>query len=71
VLINARAATWESGEDWFLRQDGNTQARILGVGRYDAWRAGEFELSAVVTKRSDATWGDSYTPTPLRQLVQQ
>jgi len=69
ALVRGQRATWETGEQWFRRQDEATQRQVLGPGRYDAWQAGRFELGATVTRREDATWGASLVPTPLHELL--
>jgi hypothetical protein len=63
------APAWQKGPDWFRAQGPEMQAAILGKGKYAAWKAGKFDLDQLVTVRRDATWGDSVTPTPLRELV--
>jgi len=60
---------WEKGPEWFKRQGEATQVSILGRGRYDAWRDGQFSLDQLVTVRKDSTWGDSVQPTPLKDLI--
>jgi len=60
---------FEKGPAWFAKQPEETQLQILGPGKYAAWRDGKFGLADLVTVRKDATWGDSVTPTPLRELV--
>lgn len=60
---------WTAGPAWFNQQDAATQRAILGPGRYDAWRAGEFDLNALISRRPDDTWGASLQPTPLRDLT--
>ena len=61
--------TPESGREWFERQDEATQRKVLGNGRYDAWKAGAFELEDVPHKTHNAVWGDSWTPRPLWDLL--
>ena len=61
--------TPESGREWFERQDEATQRKILGTGRYDAWKAGAFELEDIPHKTHDPVWGDSWTPRPLWDLL--
>lgn len=71
VVMGGRKIEWESGEDWFRRQDDMTQRQIMGPGAHRAWRNGEFDLADIVSKRVDNKWGNSYVPTPLGQLVSQ
>lgn len=60
---------WLAGEDWFTTQDEETQRTILGDKYFDAWQGGQFELSAIVSRREDDRWGASLHPTPLSELV--
>ena len=59
----------ESGEDWFKQQDDATQKQILGTGRYDAWKDGQFQLGDIVTQRPDNVYGEMRVPKPLKELV--
>lgn len=56
----------ETGREWLARQPEATQRSILGSGAYDAWQAGEVELDDLVTVRRSERWGESYTPSSLR-----
>jgi hypothetical protein len=58
-----------TGEDWFSQQDEATQKQILGQGRYDAWKAGKFEFSALSQQVDDAVYGTMRVATPLKDLV--
>lgn len=69
VVRGKGSLSWETGEQWFRRQDAPMQRQILGPGRYSAWQAGRFDLEDTVTRREDATWGASLVPTPLRDLL--
>ena len=59
---------FQNGQDWFKQQDTATQRKILGPGRYNAWKDGEFDLDQLVTVRDNATWGKSLQPTPLKDV---
>jgi hypothetical protein len=69
VVIGAANPTWQTGQEWFRRQDEATQLSILGPGRFAAWQEGQFELSDLAQTRRDATWGDSLQVTPLADLI--
>lgn len=68
-VIGVRSPKWQSGRKWFMEQDEETQRSMMGPGRYDAWKEGQFKLQDLVTVRQNATWGDSVQPTPLKQLT--
>lgn len=48
-----------SGADWFDAQDEVTQRQILGPSRYEAWRAGDYPMSAWSEVRTNDGWRDS------------
>ena len=60
----------QSGEDWFKAQDETTQRDILGPGKFDAWKAGQFEFSQLASTHVDPEWGPTVSATPLSELIQ-
>lgn len=69
AVIGMPAIQWQRGPDWFRAQDAKTQRSILGPGRYEAWRAGKFDLDQLAQVRRNATWGDSVQVAPLHELT--
>lgn len=69
VVEGMPAIRWTGGEDWFKQQSAATQRGIMGQGRWDAWRDGQFEFGALATRTSNATWGGGLAVTPLNQLM--
>jgi hypothetical protein len=69
VVIGLPAINWQRGPTWFRAQPAQTQRSILGPGKYEAWRAGQFDLEQLVNVRRNATWGDSVQVAPLSELV--
>jgi len=61
--------TPDTGRDWFERQDEATQRKIMGSGKYDAWKDGRFNLEDIPHKTHSDVWGDSWTPAPLYELL--
>jgi len=59
----------ETAREWFERQDEATQRKMMGEGKFEAWKAGEFTLEDIPHKTTDAVWGDSWTPRPLYELL--
>lgn len=47
-------------EEFFNGLPAADQVAILGRGRYDAWTAGEFPMTAWAERRTTAGWRDSY-----------
>ena len=58
----------EKGQDWFLRQDEATQRNMMKQ-LYDPWKEGAFTLDSIPKLTQDETWGDSWSPAPLQELV--
>lgn len=59
----------QSGLDWFENQKAKTQIKMMGPGKYDAWKAGEFELEDMAGVHHSKEWGDSIYEKPLKELV--
>lgn len=70
TLINLPPVPFEQGEDWFKKQSAGRQERMLGPGKYDAWKKGKFKFGELATVKENKTWGPSAQVTPLRDLVQ-
>lgn len=68
LVRGAPPLRFETGEQWFDRQDAQIQRQILGPGRYAVYRRG-VPFQRFATTRHDATWGDSVVVTPLHELV--
>ena len=60
----------ETGEQWFSRQSESAQREILGAGKFDAWRSGQFEFKQLASRYVDSEWGPSIRVTPLSELIQ-
>lgn len=69
IVRGAPPIIFETGPQWFMRQDAATQRAMMGPGRYTAWQAGKFKLPDLVTVHHDDVWGNSLQVTPLRELV--
>jgi len=69
VVKGLSPVRWQNGQSWFLTQKAEAQRSILGAGRYDAWKAGQFQLSDVVKRVPNDTWGTSLQPAPLKELT--
>jgi hypothetical protein len=61
--------TRQKGEDWFRAQDEGTQRRMMGNAKWEAWKAGQFKLEDIPKLTENRTWGDSWTPKGLADLV--
>lgn len=69
VVKGMPEVTWTGGEQWFGQQPESVQRSILGNGRYEAWRERQFRFSDLVTRTSNAVWGEGIVPTPLEKLA--
>lgn len=68
ILRNVPPVQFQTGQEWFREQPEVTQKRILGAGRYEAWRERGATLDDMVTVVPNATWGDAIVPTLVRDL---
>ncbi len=59
----------QSGADWFAEQDAGAQQEVLGKAKYQAYADGQFQLSDVVGRSQDATWGDSIYERSLKDTL--
>ena len=60
---------WESGEDWFNRQDEDIQRDMLGPKRYKAFKDNQFDFERLAQIQSEPTWGKQVRVRPLRGLL--
>lgn len=58
-----------SGKDWFERQPEEIQKRILGKGKWQAWKDGKFRFEQLATVKDNPTWGPSAQVTSLEELL--
>lgn len=69
VVMGADEPKWQTGKSWFREQPPETQANILGKGRFEAWKGREFKLDDLITEQTSRTWGSALVPTSLKELV--
>jgi len=50
-------SSFETGQDWFLRQSETTQLEMMGAGRFAAWQEGKVELDGFVDYSDSQKWG--------------
>lgn len=58
-----------SGQEYFESLSPQTQRRMLGPGKYEAWEQGKFRFSDLATVKRNPTWGPTARVTNLRDLV--
>ena len=60
----------QSGEDWFKSQPEDKQRAQFGSDtKWQAWKDGKFEFSALSSTHDDPVYGQMRTETPLRDLL--
>ncbi|MBQ6518284.1 MAG: hypothetical protein IJI14_06165 [Anaerolineaceae bacterium] len=60
--------SWERGQDWFSKQDPETQRKIMGAGRFDLWQQGKVNLREMVYIKENPLWGGSPTMKTVAEL---
>ena len=64
----AKDPSWERGQDWFSRQDEETQRRIMGAGRFELWKQHGVDPKSMVYIKENPIWGGSPTMKTLEEL---
>jgi len=59
----------ETGEEWFARQSEATQRKMMGPGKYEAWKEGKFNLADMVGQHDDDVYGLMRIEKALQDLV--
>jgi len=57
------------GVEWFKKLPEAQQRDMMKAGKYEAWKAGKFELSQLSRATVHPDWGRMFSETPLRELV--
>ena len=60
---------YQTGREWFETLEPETQRRLMGPTRFDAWQDGQFEFEQLAQVRDNDIWGPSAVVTPLRDLL--
>lgn len=63
------AAISETGEQWFYKQPEAIQRKMMGGGRYDAFKAGAFKFGELSDTHEDSVYGQMRSVTPLWKLL--
>ena len=66
--IKGRESRLGTGEDWFASQPESVQRTMLG-NKYDAWSAGDVQISQMTTTHSDDIFGVMRTEASLKNLT--
>jgi SPP1 gp7 family putative phage head morphogenesis protein len=57
------------GTDWFKNLSEAQQKNILGPGKFEAWKAGQFSLDQLSRETENDVYGLMRTETPLKDLI--
>lgn len=59
IVRGAKMPTWQTGAQWFEKLPSDMQERMMGAGRYQLWRDGQFKFSDIAGNSYSPIWGDS------------
>jgi len=69
IIPGANLPQWEHGKEWLLNQSAPRQQEIIGSARYQLWQDGQINLTDMVSKTHDPTWGSAPKIVPIMDLV--
>jgi SPP1 gp7 family putative phage head morphogenesis protein len=68
AIIGAREKKYETGTEWFERQDDETKLKMLGPGRMELYERG-VAFDDFATRTYNRTWGGAYVPRPIKDIL--
>ena len=63
-------AVEDNAREWFESQPEAMQRQMMGPGKYEAWKAGKFDLRDLTTTGEHPAWGEIRVETPLKDLLE-
>jgi hypothetical protein len=57
-IIRGKAVTVKPGAEWFANLKQEQQVKMMGPSKWDAWKAGKFDLQDLVTTYDSENWGE-------------
>lgn len=69
VPVLAEMPEWETGQEWFLKQDETVQREILGAGLFERWKASGLGVEALLKFHDNDTWGGYWRPASIAELT--
>ena len=69
VTILSNPDDIQKGEDWFKEQSEESQRKILGDGKFEAWKEGKFEFSQLAQHGDDKILGAMWHEATLKELI--
>jgi hypothetical protein len=61
--------TFPQGETWFKAQPASTQMKMMGNGKYEAYKAGKFKFADLSSPHKDDVYGELLREATLKELV--
>lgn len=71
VLKGEKPAQYETGEEWFARQQEEVQRKVLGKAGLAAYRAGAIDLHSLVAQHSSPEWGSIRSTDSLSHALER
>lgn len=69
LIVGRPIPEWETGLEWFKKQSAKTQIKMMGPGRYKAWKDDKFDLKNIATIKPHPIWGPNAQETSLKALL--
>lgn len=60
---------WQTGREWFLAQPQAVQRKMVGTGKFDAWRGKRIALEDLAHHHHDPVFGGSWQVASLQQAL--
>lgn len=61
---------WETGRAYFEGLSEAEQRKLMGNQKFEAWKEGKFDLSAMAVKTSDPVWGSEPRVATVKELLE-
>jgi SPP1 gp7 family putative phage head morphogenesis protein len=59
------------GKSWFEQQPEDVQKQMMGTAKWDAWKAGKFDISQLSKENTNDVFGLMRNETPLKDLISE
>ena len=69
AVIGGKSPLEQTGEDWFKSQPEEKQRQYMGDTKYEAWKEGKFEFSALSSQHDDDVYGTMRGEATLKDLI--
>lgn len=71
MIMNRPEPEWRSGEDWFEGLDEGDQRKILGPGKFEAFKDAKFDFKQLAKVVDSPVWGKTVQVRSLAELLEQ